>query len=163
MSEPVSSPKPRAAGAANAVNAVNAVPPFFEEANVSVSTARVLVYGTPFPLKDGRSVRVFVDKPHRRFAVPILVIGILAAVYGIAIRSSPTIAIGVMLAAVSYLTWKFQTMRHRVLVVREAGEAEVLATSDLGFAKRVAAAIEQAIALASAAGATVRDTVPLTA
>ncbi|MCY0387801.1 DUF6232 family protein [Robbsia sp. Bb-Pol-6] len=138
-SDPISSPAPRAA---------NAPLPFFEEANVTVSTARIVVYGTPFPLKDARSVRVFVDQPHRRFAVPILVVAILVAIYGIVIRSSPTIAIGVMLAVVSYLTWKFQTMRHRVLVVRDAGETEVLATSDLGFAKRVAAALEQAVALA---------------
>ncbi|MGI4985540.1 MAG: DUF6232 family protein [Janthinobacterium lividum] len=156
MSEPISSPKPRAAGAANAV------PPFFEEANVSVSTARVVVYGTPSALQGARAVRVFVDQPHRRFAVPILIIGILVAVYGSVVRSSPTIAIGVMLAAVSYLTWKFQTMRHRVLVAREAGETEVLATADLAFAKRVAAAIEQAIAQAPAAAVAV-NAAPLTA
>ncbi|MGI4856306.1 MAG: DUF6232 family protein [Janthinobacterium lividum] len=157
MSEPISSPTPRAAAASNTV------PPFFVEANVSVSTARVVVYGTPFPLKDARSVRVFVDQPHRRFALSILIIGIVLAVYGIVVRSSPTIAVGVMLAAVSYLTWKFQTMRHRVLVVREAGETEVLATADLGFAKRVAAAVEQAVARAPAAGAAARDAAPLTA
>lgn len=124
----------------------DAVPPFFDEAGVSVSTTRIVVYGTAFPLKETTGVRFFTDRPHIRFAVPILVIGVLLLIYGGFVRSSPMMAVGVMLGAVSYLTYKFQTMRHRIFALRPTGETEVLVSSDLAFAHRVEAALKQALA-----------------
>jgi hypothetical protein len=123
-----------------------AAPALFEEANVSVSTTRIVVYGAPFALQGTRGIRLFQDRPHGRFAVPILIAGILLGAYGIVMHLSPAIALAVMLIVVSYLTYRFQTMRHRVLLVRDTGETEVLASSSLPFAQRVKAALDQAIA-----------------
>jgi len=128
-----------------------AEPALFDEANVSVSVSRIVAYGTPFPLKDAHSVRLFVDAPHVRFAIPILIAGLLLGAYGIFVRSSPYMALGFMLAVVSYLTYRFQTMRHRLFLIRDSGETEVLVGSDLPFVRRVKAALELALnsALAS--------------
>ena len=130
----------RTAGAAAA-----AEPLLFDEASVTVSATRIVAYGTPFPLKDARSVRLVIDAPHFRFAIPILIAGLLLGAYGIVVRSSPLIALGFMLAVVSYLTYRFQTMRHRVFLQRESGDTEVLVGSKLPFVERVKAALEAAL------------------
>jgi len=159
MSEPSSTPHlppeasalppqtttPTTATPRRAANAAPAEPALFDEANVSVSMSRIVAYGTPFPLKDARSVRLFVDAPHVRFAIPILIAGLLLGAYGIFVRASPFIAIGFMLAAVSYLTYRFQTMRHRLFLIRDSGETEVLVGSNLLFVQRVKAALELAL------------------
>jgi len=126
-------------------NAAPAEPSLFDEASVTVSATRIVAYGTPFPLKDARSVRLFVDAPHVRFAIPILIAGLLLGAYGIFVRSSPLIALGFMLSVVSYLTYRFQTMRHRLFLIRDSGETEVLVGSNLPFVQRVKAALESAL------------------
>lgn len=140
------SARPSAAAGQTSANAATALPALFDEAGVTVTTARIVAYGQAAPLKDAGSVRLFVDHRHLRFAIPILIAGLALGGYGIAISSAPAIALAFMLIVVSYLTWRFQTLRHRLYLVRSTGETEVLANSDVAFTGRVKAALEQALA-----------------
>lgn len=143
---PLSRPTPPAPGPRGRAP-VDTTPPFFQEGEVSVSTTRIVAYGTPASLVGVKSVRLFVDKPHLRFAIIILLAGIGVGAYGAVIRNSPACALGVMLAVVSYLTYRFQNMRHKLFVTRETGpEAEIFVAGNLDFTHRVLAAVEQALA-----------------
>ena len=146
---PGASPQPHptsGAPGARSRAAVDTTPPFFEESDVSVSTTRIVAYGTPAPLTGVKSTRLFVDTRHLKFAIIILVAGICFGVFAAMKHNTPVGALGFMLVVVSYLAYRFQNFRHRLYVTRETGpEAEVFVTGDLDFAHRVQAAVEQAI------------------
>lgn len=129
-----------------------AAPALFDEDGITITPSRIVVFGTPFPFKDAIGVRLFIDQRHKTIAVSVLVIGLLVSLYGVVISSSPAIALGVMLIVVSYLTWRFQTMRHRVYLVRASGDTEVLAVSNLPLARRVEQALDAALAANRSAG-----------
>ncbi len=145
-----SAPAPRHAAPASGPRgraALDTAPPFFQENDVSVSATRIVAYGTPAVLTGATSVRLVVDRRHVRFAIPILIAGIAFGVYATLYGNAPASVMAVMLVVVSYLTYRFQNLRHRLFLSRDTGtEEDVFASGDLAFTERVKVAIEHAIA-----------------
>jgi hypothetical protein len=158
---PLPRPTPPAPGARSRA-AVDTSPPFFEENEVSVSITRIVAYGTPASLSGVETTRLFVDTRHLKFAILILIAGICFGIFAALNHNTPVGALGFMLVVVSYLAYRFQNFRHRLYVTRETGaEAEVFVTGDLDFARRVHAAVDQALAQQAATAAPPQPTAPV--
>lgn len=153
MSDPLSSSPSTPVPAATATEttpapaaAATAPAPLFDESGVTISASRIVTFGQPFPLKDATAARLAEDHPHLMIAIPVAIIGLLVGIYGGFAHSSPTMVIGFMVIVVGFLAWRFQSLRHRVFLVRESGDTEVLSVSDLGFAERVRHALATVLA-----------------
>jgi len=118
----------------------------FNERGVTLSRAGLSASGQMIPLRELRSARVV--KIERKKPLPIVfgLIGLAGFVAGIVTGYGPALVLGVMIAAVGYLSWITQDVIYQLLVTTSEGERELIITQDEEFADRVAALVADAVA-----------------
>ena len=77
--------------------------------------------------------------------VALAIIGAIVAVAGGLTGSGPALVLGIMIAAVGYLTWITQDVIYRLMVTTPEGQREAFITKEQAFADRVAALVCDAI------------------
>jgi hypothetical protein len=126
----------------------------FNERGITFARAGLSASGQLFPLRDLRSATVRRVPKQKPLPIAVGVIGIIVAATGGILGSGPALLLGIMVAAVGYLSWITQDVIYRMYVTVPDGEREVFTTKDEEFAQRVAALVNEAVAVQAAAKAT---------
>jgi hypothetical protein len=127
----------------------------FNERGITFARAGLSASGQLFPLRDLRGATVKMVPRQKPLPIALGVIGLIAAVAGGIFGSGPALLLGVMIAAVGYLSWITQDVIYRMYVSVPDGEREVFTTKDEEFAQRVAVLVREAVAAQVAANADV--------
>lgn len=124
---------------------------YFQDSRVTISNSRAILDGKTFAMANITSVSWATEQPKRLWPVAMLVLGGLVAVVGLAVwiagDSSMLSCTGLAgFVAVIGGLWLFAAKPKHVVVIGSAsGESRALVTGDLAQAKRVAAAMNEAI------------------
>jgi hypothetical protein len=123
----------------------------FNERGITFARAVLSASGQLFPLRDLRGATVKMVPRQKPLPIAMGVIGLIAAVAGGILGSGPALLLGVMVAAVGYLSWITQDVIYRMYVSVPDGEREVFTTKDEEFAQRVAVLVREAVAAQASA------------
>jgi hypothetical protein len=118
----------------------------FNERGIMLSRMALSASGQMFPLRDLADAAVVMVPRQKPLPIALSVIGAIVAVAGAISGSGPALVLGIMIAAVGYLTWITQDVVYRMMVTTAEGEREVFTTKEQAFADRVAALVCEAIA-----------------
>jgi hypothetical protein len=111
---------------------------FLQENGVTVTHARFIVASQTYAMSGITSVAAGERKPSRVWPVTLIVIGVIAFMFG-----SPGAA--VICVAAGGVWWYLQKTEYAVLLRTASGEAEALTSKDKGYVTRIVAALNNAI------------------
>ena len=117
----------------------------FERANVKVSDTRFETGAESFPIKKIKSVRIESEKRRTRFAIPLLVAGVVALLAGmfanfpVAIVSGAAFIVGGAMLC-------FASVNSSVVLTIRGRDVKAITSKDTALIQAVAAALREAIA-----------------
>lgn len=127
--------------------------PPFNERGVTITRGGLTAGGQIFPLRDIHDTRVVTVQKNKVVPLAISLTGLAGAITGGALGSSAGLVVGVMLVVVGGLAWTTQDIVHRLFVITDTGEREVLTSPDREFVERV----DHALRAAGASARTVQS------
>lgn len=123
-----------------------------QEGGVTVTTARVIIGGTTYSLRNITSVKTTFTPPNTGCAVGLMIIGGLITVAGIASFQADIgqglmgLACSGVFIAAGFFWFKSLKNDYHVVFASSSGEAQALTSKDRAFVDRVVASINDAIA-----------------
>ncbi len=118
---------------------------FFNERDIFVSNARIVVGSTTYPLGHVTSVTPFTIPPKRTWPIVCVVAGAIMLVGALRTTDGGAIATGLLFVAGGALALVIRKPKHGVYITTSAGRVELLATNDIQFAQRLSGALGQAM------------------
>ena len=117
----------------------------FERAGVKVSDTRFETGVESFPLKKISSVRIESEKRHMRFAIPLLVAGLVALLVGM-FANIPVLIVSGAAFIVGGAMLCFASVNCSVVLSMRGRDVKALTSKDSALIQAVAAALQEAIA-----------------
>jgi hypothetical protein len=122
----------------------------YTDKNVSVTTARVIISGTTYALRNITSVKMTVTPPKQECAVALLVIGIVGVLAGFAAFTHDRSAglfwllMGVLMVAIGILWRLLLKPAYNVTNASSAGEIRALTSPNKEYIAKIVGAINEA-------------------
>ena len=123
----------------------------FTDENVKITTARVMINGTTYALRNLTSVENTYTPPHRGLAIALLVFGVLFLI-GTFLNSSESVGLGfgslafaLIIIAIAVL-WLRAKNDYHVTLTTAAGETEALTSKDCEYIDQIVSHINDAMA-----------------
>jgi len=117
----------------------------FNERGVMITRNGLSAGGQVFALRDIQDVRVVIIRKNKAFPAAISILGAAVGAVGALYRSGAALGLGVMLVVVGGLAWRWQDVRHQLVVKTPQGEREAVSSPDLDFLARVEQAVRAAL------------------
>lgn len=111
--------------------------PIFADANVHVSSSRVILNNTTYAMSNITSVRALKKSPDRKVAILLIVVGV--------VLWFPSHILGLILLALGVLLLLVLKTNYTVLIGTSSGERNALSSKDGGYITKIVDAINQAI------------------
>ena len=124
----------------------------FTDENVKITTARVIINGTTYALRNITSVENTYTPPHRGWAIASLIFGILSLTNAfISFPSSfglgfGTLVFAAILIALAVLLWLHEKTNYHVTLTTAAGESDALTSQDGEYIDNIVCHINDAMA-----------------
>lgn len=117
----------------------------FERASVKVSDTRFETGAESFPIKKISSVRIESEKRRTRFAIPLLVAGLVALLVGM-FANIPVLIVSGAAFIVGGAMLCFASVNCSVVLSMRGRDVKALTSKDSALIQAVAAALQEAIA-----------------
>jgi hypothetical protein len=122
---------------------------FFKDANVQVTTTRVIIGSRTYTLANISSVSMWQQTPSRLPGVLFAAVGTLALIYAVSLDVPLTqngwLALGVLLVVVGVVLVALPKPKYIVRISSSSGEVNALISPDQNYIVRVVDAINKAI------------------
>lgn len=125
----------------------------YADGSVSITTARAMIHGTTYALRNITSVRMAVTHPNTHCATALMTVSILVGIGSLGVLYFSWIAglVFLFLATIGWLSARawFRTYRadYRIIIVSSSGETEALTSKDESRVQKIVESINCAIAL----------------
>lgn len=116
---------------------------FYSDKDVTITSARAILYGTTYALSNVASVRAFTVK---KSLLP-LVLGIPAMLFGLPMMGA-SVELGLAVVAagiISILAYALRSHRHFVRLGSASGETSAMESTDPAYVQTIVAALNEAI------------------
>ena len=112
---------------------------FFEDENITVTSARVICVGETYVISNITSVQTQVEKPDRFGWIILLLIGVLVTTY------TEQIVIGLLIVILAAVSLYRQKQIYHLTLTTSAGQARAVLTKQRHYINEITDAINQAI------------------
>ena len=121
---------------------------YFSDGSVTIAGNRADIWGKTYIIGHVTSVQVITKTPNRTLPIILFLVGIISGLVAFADRESALTCggLGVVLLLLGAAIYKTQATRHVLRIALASGEADALASRDAGYVRRVADALNRAIA-----------------
>jgi hypothetical protein len=119
----------------------------YSDANVSVSTSRVIISGTTYALRNITSVKMTVTPAKQGCAIALIIVGGLGLLGGLASKDGVLVGliIGAIIIGLGVLWLRAVKADYHVTIASSSGEGNALTSRDRPYIQKIVDAINEAI------------------
>jgi hypothetical protein len=124
----------------------------YSDGSVSVTTARIMIGGTTYALRNITSVRMTTTEPQTGGAIALIVVGaffILGSFGGLAQRVTAGVlwllVIGIIIAGGGFLSLRALKPAYNITIASSAGEIRALTSPNKDYIAKIVSSINEAI------------------